>query len=462
MEPRQTGRFQDDAHGASERGTGAAARARPALRIRPRAGLGVARRPPAVTVGAAADVFFVLSDGRMTTFKYAEHDAPACQDISGWDHRMKSIVSEALARHEESKAKEEALPAQRPHVESGDDDEIQKIVDSLNVSIKIVGCGGGGSNTINRCSEAGVQGAQLCAVNTDAKHLLSVRAPKKILIGKRLTKGLGAGALPEVGEQAAHESEEDIREFIRGAHVVFITAGMGGGTGTGSAQYVARVGKEEGALTVGVVTMPFKSEGRIRMENAEAGLEKLRKFCDTTIVIYNDKLLELVPRLPINAAFKVADEILMQSIKGMTEIITKPGLVNLDYADLMTIMKGGGVAMIGIGESEEERDRIEYAINEALESPLLGEVDLTHARGALVRVVDGPDLTVSEAEKAAEVVGQKINPQARIIWGCSVEDDLDHTVRVLLVITGVKSKSLLGKEVYTGPVRTSAEVDEVR
>ncbi|MGI0149981.1 MAG: cell division protein FtsZ [Thermoplasmata archaeon] len=379
---------------------------------------------------------------------------------------MKSLLNEALARHQEAEAKEEREAARAAKAEdkkkSGDDEEIEKIVESINVSIKIVGCGGGGSNTVNRCSEAGISGAQMCAMNTDAKHLLSVHSPKKILIGKRLTKGLGAGALPEVGEQAAHESEEEIRDFIRGAHVVFITAGMGGGTGTGSAQFVARVAKEEGALTMGVVTMPFKSEGRIRMENAEAGLDKLRKFTDTTIVIYNDKLLELVPRLPINAAFKVADEILMQSIKGMTEIITKPGLVNLDYADLMTIMKGGGVAMIGIGESEEERDRIEYAINEALESPLLGEVDLTHARGALVRVVGGGDMTVSEAERAAEVVGQKINPQARIIWGCSVDDTLERTVRVLLVITGVKSKSLLGKEVYTGPVKTSSEVDEVR
>ena len=381
---------------------------------------------------------------------------------------MKSLLNEALARHQEAEAKEEreaakAAKAAKPaEKKNADDEEIAKIVESINVSIKIVGCGGGGSNTVNRCSEAGISGAQMCAVNTDAKHLLSVHAPKKILMGKRLTKGLGAGALPEVGEQAAHESEEEIRDFIRGAHVVFITAGLGGGTGTGSAQFVARVAKEEGALTMGVVTMPFKSEGRIRMENAEAGLDKLRKFTDTTIVIYNDKLLELVPRLPINAAFKVADEILMQSIKGMTEIITKPGLVNLDYADLMTIMKGGGVAMIGIGESEEERDRIEYAINEALESPLLGEVDLTHARGALVRVVGGGDMTVSEAERAAEVVGQKINPQARIIWGCSVDDSLEHTIRVLLVITGVKSKSLLGKEVYTGPVKTSSEVDEVR
>ncbi|HKZ98960.1 MAG TPA: cell division protein FtsZ [Thermoplasmata archaeon] len=377
---------------------------------------------------------------------------------------MKSILNEALARHqEETKEQEKTAPAKAAKpAKNADDDEIEKIVESINVSIKIVGCGGGGSNTINRCSEAGITGAQMAAVNTDAKHLLAVHAPKKILIGKRLTKGLGAGALPEVGEQAAHESEEEIREFVRGSHVVFITAGLGGGTGTGSAQYVARVSKEEGSLVMGVVTMPFKSEGKIRMENAQAGLDKLRKFCDTTIVIYNDKLLDLVPRLPINAAFKVADEILMQSIKGMTEIITRPGLVNLDYADLMTIMKGGGVAMIGIGESDEERDRIEYAINEALESPLLGEVDLTHARGALVRVVGGPDLTVSEAERAAEIVGQKINPQSRIIWGCSVEDELENTVRVLLVITGVKSKALLGKEIYTGPVATSSDVDEVR
>jgi len=377
---------------------------------------------------------------------------------------MKSILSEALARHQEETKKEDERAAPTKATEktkNHDDDEIEKIVESINVSIKIVGCGGGGSNTITRCSEAGISGAQMCAVNTDAKHLLAVHAPKKILIGKRLTKGLGAGALPEVGEQAAHENDDEIREFIHGAHVVFITAGMGGGTGTGSAQYVARVAKEEGALTMGIVTMPFKSEGKIRMENAEAGLDKLRKYCDTTIVIY-DKLLELVPRLPINAAFKVADEILMQSIKGMTEIITKPGLVNLDYADLMTIMKGGGVAMIGIGESEEERDRVEYAISEALESPLLGEVDLTHARGCLVRVVGGPDLTVSEAERAAEIVGEKINPMARIIWGCSVEDDLENTVRVLLVITGVKSKSLLGKEVRTGPVQLSSDVDEVR
>ena len=374
---------------------------------------------------------------------------------------MKSILGEALARHEDEKGKEAPSKSGASWKGSGDDDDIQKIVDSLNVSIKIIGCGGGGSNTVNRCTEAGITGAQLAAVNTDAKHLLAVHAPKKILLGKRLTKGLGAGALPEVGEQAAKESEEEIRDLIKDSHIVFITAGMGGGTGTGSAQFVARVAREEGVnLVMGIVTMPFKSEGRIRMENAEAGLEKLRKFCDTTIVIYNDKLLELVPRLPIDAAFKVADEILMESIKGITEIITKPGLVNLDYADLMTIMKGGGVAMIGLGESDADRDRIEEALNEGLSSPLLGEVDLSHARGCLVRVVGGPDLTVSEAERAAALVSEKINPQARLIWGCSVDPDLEKTVQVLLVVTGVKNKSLLGKEHTPTPV--AREVDEVR
>jgi cell division protein FtsZ len=375
---------------------------------------------------------------------------------------MKSIVNEALTRHEEEKKQLESMEEQPPEEISGDDKDLEEVVKALHVSIKILGAGGGGCNTVNRLNQAGVVGAQLCALNTDAKHLLSIHSPKKMLIGKRATKGLGAGALPEVGEQAAHENEEEIRNFIKGAHVVFVTAGMGGGTGTGAAQYVGRVAKEEGALTMGIVTMPFKAEGRIRMENAETGLERLRRFCDTTIVIYNDKLLELVPRLPIDAAFKVADEVLMQCIKGMTEIITKPGLVNLDYSDLMTIMKGGGVAMIGIGESDEARDRVDFALNEALESPLLGEVDMSHARGALVRIVGGPDMTVSEAERAAALVSEKVNPSARIIWGCSLDPELERTVRVLLVVTGVKAKSLLGKEGSPVASTTSEDVDVVQ
>jgi cell division protein FtsZ len=372
---------------------------------------------------------------------------------------MKSIVNEALARHEDEKKKEEHLK-ETINQRTQDDEDLEKLVDSLGVTIKIIGCGGGGSNTINRLTQAGVAGADLCAINTDAKHLLTIHSRRKILIGRRATKGLGAGALPEVGEQAVQENEEELRNYLQGSNIAFITAGMGGGTGTGSAPYVARIAKEETGLVMGIVTMPFKAEGNIRMQNAEAGLDKLRRFCDTTIVIYNDKLLELVPRLPIDSAFRVADEILMESIKGMTEIITKPGLVNLDYSDLLTIMKDGGVAMIGIGESEEERDRVEYAVNEALDSPLLGEVDLSHARGALVRIVGGPDLTVSEAQKAAAIIGDKVNPSARIIWGCSVDPELERVAKVLLVITGVKSKSFLGKD-FSSKVVESGDIDQI-
>jgi cell division protein FtsZ len=372
---------------------------------------------------------------------------------------MKSIVNEALARHEDEKKKEEHLK-DTVNQRTKDDEDLEKLVDSLGVTIKIIGCGGGGSNTINRLTQAGVAGADLCAINTDAKHLLTIHSRRKILIGRRATKGLGAGALPEVGEQAVQENEEELRGFLQGSNIAFITAGMGGGTGTGSAPYVARIAKEETGLVMGIVTMPFKAEGNIRMQNAEAGLDKLRRFCDTTIVIYNDKLLELVPRLPIDSAFRVADEILMESIKGMTEIITKPGLVNLDYSDLLTIMKDGGVAMIGIGESEEERDRVEYAVNEALDSPLLGEVDLSHARGALVRIVGGRDLTVSEAQKAAAIIGDKVNPSARIIWGCSVDPELERVAKVLLVITGVKSKSFLGKD-FSSKVVESGDIDQI-
>lgn len=366
----------------------------------------------------------------------------------------KSLVKDALGEDVEELMKkpaeaEEAEPEveEKPAEMTADDEEIAKIAAQLDVSIKIIGCGGGGSNTINRCVEAGVSGAQLCAINTDAKHLLAIHAPKKILIGKNVTRGLGAGAIPTVGEAAAKENERDIRDFLDGANIVFVTAGMGGGTGTGSAHFAARLGKEMKALTIGVVTLPFKAEGEVRMDNALDGLEKLRRLCDTTIVIPNDKLLALVPKLPVDAAFKVADEVLMQTIRGLTEIITKPGLVNLDYSDIMTVMNEGGVAFVGIGESEESdaEERVQEAIGEALSSPLLGEIDLKEAKGALIRVVGGPDMTVSEAQKAAEVVGEQINKHARIIWGCSVDPQLEGQVRILLIVTGARSTLLMGK-----------------
>ncbi|HEX7392876.1 MAG TPA: cell division protein FtsZ [Thermoplasmata archaeon] len=352
---------------------------------------------------------------------------------------MKSLIDDALEQHELAKSTQ--MPLGTP-----DDEELAKIVEKLKVSIAIIGCGGGGSNTINRLSTAGVFGAELVAANSDAKHLLHVHSPHKILLGRNTTRGLGAGALPEVGEKAAQEAEDELKGYVKGANIVFVTAGMGGGTGTGSAPVVARMARESGALVIGVVTLPFKAEGKLRMENALRGLERLRTNCDTTAVIPNDKLLELVPKLPLDAAFRVADEVLMESIKGLTEIITRPGLVNLDFNDVMTIMKNGGVAMIGMGEANNKTakgDRIESAVQQALESPLLGDIDLSVARGALIRVTGGTDMTVAEAEKAAELVSARISKSARIIWGCSVDSSMAGTVRVMTVLTGVKGPSLM-------------------
>ncbi len=350
---------------------------------------------------------------------------------------MKSLIDDALELH--------AMEQGKPALSTPDDAELLQIVEKLKVNITIVGCGGGGSNTVNRLSQSGIFGAELVAANSDAKHLLHVHSPHKILLGKSLTKGLGAGALPEIGERAAQEAEEELKSYVKGSNIVFITAGMGGGTGTGSAPFVARLARESGALVIGVVTLPFKAEGKLRLENALKGLERLRMNCDTIAVVPNDKLLELVPKLPLDAAFRVADEVLMESIKGLTEIITKPGLVNLDFNDVMTIMKNGGVAMIGMGEADNKTsrgDRIESAVTQALESPLLGDVDLSTARGALIRVTGGNDMTVSEAEKAAEMIMKRVNPTARLIWGCSVDPSMSGLVRVMAVLTGVKPPTI--------------------
>ena len=316
------------------------------------------------------------------------------------------------------------------------------MLEALRTNIKIVGIGGAGCNTINRMVEEGVAGAEMYAANTDAQHLLTVHSPRKILLGRRLTKGLGAGALPQMGEEAAKEVEDEIKAHLAGADIVFLTCGLGGGTGTGGISVFARIAKDLGALTVAIVTLPFASEGLVRMENAEYGLEKIRHLVDTAIVIPNDKLLTINPRLPLNQAFKVADEVLMRSIKGITEIITKPGLVNLDFNDIRTIMRSGGVAMIGLGEASDE-DRATEAINMAINSPLL-DVDVSEATGALVNVTGGPDMTVTDAQKVVEEVHGRINPNARIIWGAAIDPALERTIRVMLVIVGVKSKQILG------------------
>ncbi len=349
---------------------------------------------------------------------------------------MESIVDEALNKHDEGKEKpstdEEIAP---------EDEELRDLVDQLEVQIKIFGAGGGGSNTLDRLTQEGLSGGELIALNTDAKHLLHTHAQKKILIGKNLTDGLGAGAKPEVGERAARNSKDEIKKYLDGSDIVFLTAGMGGGTGTGAAPVVAEEAQEEGALVMGIVTLPFQAEGEERMRNAKRGLSKLERHCHTTVVIPNDRLLDLVPDLPLNAAFKVADEILMESIKGMTEIITKPGLVNIDYNDMRTIMDNGELAMIGIGESDDANNRVEKAVEEALGSPLLGDIDTSDSKGAMIRVMGGPNMTVEEAERAAQMVNDKISKDARIIWGCNVDEDLGNKIKILLVVTNVHTES---------------------
>ncbi|MDU9376154.1 Cell division protein FtsZ [Methanocorpusculaceae archaeon Sp1] len=350
-----------------------------------------------------------------------------------------------------------------------DDDEFDDILESLKTKITVVGCGGGGSNTVARIFEEGVEGADIYALNTDAQHLsmLRGRVGKRILIGRQTTKGLGAGAMPQRGEEAALESEDVIRQSLSGSNMVFVTAGLGGGTGTGSAPIVAKIAKEVGALTIAIVTLPFTSESATRMENAEIGLERLREVADTVIVIPNDRILEVVPRLPLAQAFKVADEVLMRAVKGITELITLPGLVNLDFADVRTVMEQGGIAMIGMGESDSE-DKATDSIKKALRSPLL-DVDITGATAALINVIGGPDMTMFEAEGVVQEVYQRIDPGARIIWGVQVDPSMEGRMRTMLIVTGVQSPQIYGKQeqTYTAPQssqvqRSKFEIDFLR
>ena len=366
---------------------------------------------------------------------------------------FKSIINEYMNKYDKKPAVDERTEREVKvqespvQVESNpEDDELRRILSTLRTNIKIIGCGGGGCNTINRIVEEGIIGADLYAVNSDAQHLLTIHAPHKILVGKRTTRGLGAGANPKIGKESALEAEEEIRAALMGSDMVFVTAGMGGGTGTGTAPVVAEIAKQMGALTIAVVTKPFLGEGESRMENAEWGLAELEENADTVIVIPNDKLLELVPRLPLNAAFKVADEILMKAIKGITEMVTKVGLVNLDFADLKTIMKGGGVAVIGIGESDDGNEKAVRAVEEAINSPLL-EYDISSANGALICVTGGEDMTVTEAEAVAEFINERINRNASIIWGAYIDPELRGAIRVMLVLVGVTSDQISGKTV---------------
>jgi cell division protein FtsZ len=295
------------------------------------------------------------------------------------------------------------------------DEELRKILESRKAEIKVVGVGGGGGNTISRLMQIGIVGAETIAINTDAQDLLYTDADRKILIGKEITGGLGAGADPSVGAESAKESKEEIKKALEGADMVFVDCGLGGGTGTGAAPVVADIAKKVGALTVGIVTMPFTMEGNQRRRNAQTGLENLESVVDTLIVVPNDKLLEIVPDVSIVTAFKVADEILVNAVKGIAELITKPGLVNLDFADVRAVMTSGGLAMIGMGESDSENRAVE-SVEKSLANPLL-DVEIDGATGALINVCGGEGVTIRECQEIVEAVNNKINPDAKIIWG---------------------------------------------
>ena len=301
--------------------------------------------------------------------------------------------------------------------------------------IKVIGVGGGGNNAVNRMISLGLEGVEFIAVNTDAQALLTALAPKRMQIGEKLTRGLGAGARPEIGEKAAMESREDIITALRGSDMVFITAGMGGGTGTGAAPVVAACAREIGALTVGVVTRPFTFEGPKRKKNADIGIENLKRNVDTIITIPNDRLLQVVDKkTPMTQAFTIADDILRQGVKGISDLIAVPGLVNLDFADVKSIMSNAGAALMGIGEASGEHATVD-AVKAAIDSPLL-ETSLQGARGVLLNIMGATDsLSMMEVNEASTTVQEAAHPDAEIIWGVSVDETLGDKVSVTVIAT---------------------------
>ncbi|SHG94204.1 cell division protein FtsZ [Thermosyntropha lipolytica DSM 11003] len=302
-------------------------------------------------------------------------------------------------------------------------------------NIKVIGVGGGGNNAINRMIEAGLKGVEFIAVNTDAQALFLSKADKKIQIGEKLTKGLGAGANPEIGMKAAEESADEIKRALQGADMVFVTAGMGGGTGTGGAPVIAKIARELGALTVGVVTKPFTFEGRKRSAQAEKGIQALREEVDSLITIPNDRLLQVVDKhTAFNDAFKIADDILRQGVQGISDLIAVPGIINCDFADVQTIMKNTGSALMGIGRASGE-NRAAEAARMAISSPLL-ETSIDGAKGVLFNITGGHDLTLYEINEAAEIIHAAADVEANIIFGANIDESLQDEVRVTVIATG--------------------------
>lgn len=312
-------------------------------------------------------------------------------------------------------------------------------------TIRVIGIGGGGNNMVSWLYKKGVKGAEIVACNTDQQHLGISDADRKFLIGKDVTRGLGCGGFPEKGAAAAQESLQEVKECLRGSDMVFVCAGMGGGTGTGAAPIVAQVARETGSIVIGTVTMPFRIE-RARIEKAEFGLQQLRQVSDTVIVIDNNRLVQIAGNLPVQQAFAVANELIATMIKGIVETIAVPSLVNLDYADVRTIMTDGGVAAIGVGSSDTN-NRVEESVKGALSNPLL-DISYEGATGAIIHVCGGPDMTLDEINRVGELVTESMDDDANVIWGARVDDDMKGKLTVMTIITGVKSPWILGKVDY--------------
>ncbi|MGI5911659.1 MAG: cell division protein FtsZ [Syntrophomonadaceae bacterium] len=324
-------------------------------------------------------------------------------------------------------------------------------------NIKVIGIGGGGNNAINRMIEAGLKGVEFIAVNTDAQALYLSKAEKKIQVGEKLTKGLGAGADPDIGKKAAEETADEIKRLLQGADMIFVTAGMGGGTGTGGAPVIARLAKEVGALTVGVVTRPFSFEGRKRNQQAESGIQALREEVDSLITIPNDRLLQVVDKhTGFNDAFKIADDILRQGVQGISDLIAVPGVINCDFADVQTIMQNTGSALMGIGMASGE-NRAAEAARIAISSPLL-ETSIEGAKGVLFNISGGSNLTLFEINEAAEIIHQAADMEANIIFGANIDESLNDEVRVTVIATGfIPPRAKSGSETQTYQQRRGME-----
>ena len=325
-------------------------------------------------------------------------------------------------------------------------------------NIKVIGVGGMGGNGVTWLFNKGINGATIYATNTDALHLSVTKADEKLLIGKELTRGLGAGGNSQIGREAAKESIIDVKKAVSGADMVFVIAGLGGGTGTGAAPIIAQLAKETGAVVISVVTMPFESE-KARIDKAEFGLQELREVTDTCIVLDNNRLVDIAGQLPIEQAFAVANELVSTMVKGIVETITLPSLINLDYADVSSIMKNGGVAVIGIGEADTQ-NRVQEAVQQALTHPLL-DVDYQGASGALIHVTCGQDLKLEEFDNIGRLVSENLSPEAQVIIGARISKEFVGKVRVITIMTGVKSPFVLGKDVEEQSLPISKEISDL-